>query len=128
MIGKKLTIALLGYGAGIIYASVRLFRGDMGSLPWPFVFVYLLCRGVYESVTEKGFCMGKAREEMIRQAYRKLFGRVGPAVMWSLPAAWILVIILALLRVSVWIVIGGLAAVIIYQIWLTIIVRKELKK
>ena len=39
---------------------MKLLQGDMVSLAWLILFAYLICRGIYESVTEQGFRRGKA--------------------------------------------------------------------
>ena len=48
---KTFLAALLLGGAGLAGSLMDLLRGDMVSLAWMILFAYLICRGIYESVT-----------------------------------------------------------------------------
>ena len=56
---KKLLVSVLIGGIELAYALARLFRGRISMLLWIFIIGSLICRGVYESVTEQGFRRGK---------------------------------------------------------------------
>ena len=60
---KTFLAALLLGGAGMAIHLMKLLQGGMVSLAWLILFAYLICRGIYESVTEQGFRRGKGTEQ-----------------------------------------------------------------
>lgn len=122
---KKLLVSVLIGGIELAYALARLFRGRISMLLWIFIIGSLICRGVYESVTEQGFRRGKAHGERVRQIYRNRFGRFGRVMEWSPIIAALLVLLLALAPVPVWVLITGLLMELIYLIWLAVVMRRD---
>ena len=122
---KKLLVSVLIGGIGLAYVLAGLFRGRISELLWVFIIGSLVCRGVYESVTEQGFRRGKAHDERVRQIYRNRFGRFGRVMEWSPIIAALLVLLLALAPVPVWVLITGLLMELIYLIWLAVVMRRD---
>ena len=122
---KKLLVSVLIGGIELAYALARLFRGRISMLLWIFIIGSLICRGVYESVTEQGFRRGKARDERVRQIYRNRFGRFGRVMEWSPAITMLLLLLLALAPVPVWVRITGLLMELIYLIWLAVVMRRD---
>lgn len=107
---------------------MKLLQGDMVSLAWLILFAYLICRGIYESVTEQGFRRGKERNSQVKQVYQERFGKLGPVMSWSVVIGWGVIIILALVSAPAWIIVAGGIAVLLYQLILTVIIRGDLRK
>ena len=122
---KKLLVSVLIGGIELAYALARLFRGRISMLLWIFIIGSLICRGVYESVTEQGFRRGKAHGERVRQIYRNRFGRFGRVMEWSPAITMLLLLLLALAPVPVWVRITGLLMELIYLIWLAVVMRRD---
>ena len=122
---KKLLVSVLIGGIELAYALARLFRGRISMLLWIFIIGSLICRGVYESVTEQGFRRGKAHDERVRQKYRNRFGRFGRVMEWSPAITMLLLLLLALAPVPVWVRITGLLMELIYLIWLAVVMRRD---
>lgn len=122
---KKLLVSVLIGGIELAYALARLFRGRISMLLWIFIIGSLICRGVYESVTEQGFRRGKAHGERVRQIYRNRFGRFGRVMEWSPAITMLLLLLLALAPVPVWVRITGLLMELIYLIWLAVVTRRD---
>ena len=122
---KKLLVSVLIGGIELAYALARLFRGRISMLLWIFIIGSLICRGVYESVTEQGFRRGKAHGERVRQIYRNRFGRFGRVMEWSPAITMLLLLLLALAPVPVWVRITGLLMELIYLIWLNLVTRSD---
>lgn len=125
---KTFLAALLLGGAGLAASLMDLLRGDMVSLAWMIFFAYLICRGIYESVTEQGFRRGKERNSQVKQVYQERFGKLWPVVSWSVVIGWGVIIILALVSAPAWIIVAGGTAVLFYQLILTVIIRGDLRK
>ena len=122
---KKLLVSVLIGGIGLACALAGLFRGRISELLWVFIIGSLVCRGVYESVTEQGFRRGKAHDERVRQIYRNRFGRFGRVMEWSPAITMLLLLLLALAPVPVWVRIIGLLMELIYLIWLNLVTRSD---
>ena len=122
---KKLLVSVLIGGIELAYALARLFRGRISELLWVFIIGSLVCRRVYESVTEQGFRRGKAHDERVRQIYRNRFGRFGRVMEWSPAITMLLLLLLALAPVPVWVRITGLLMELIYLIWLAVVMRRD---
>lgn len=125
---KTFLAALLLGGAGMAIHLMKLLQGDMVSLAWLILFAYLICRGIYESVTEQGFRRGKERNSQVKQVYQERFGKLWPVVSWSVVIGWGVIIILALVSAPAWIIVAGGTAVLFYQLILTVIIRGDLRK
>lgn len=124
---KKLLICILS-GAFLAFIWVTTRREGFSAWIWAIVFVSLICGGIYESMTERGFRKAKEKEEHVRAAYRKRFGKLGAVMPWSVVAVWIAVILTALYASSVWLILGVFFAAVCYQLWLTVILRRDLKR
>lgn len=122
---KKLLVSVLIGGIELAYVLAGLFRGRISMLLWGFIIGSLICRGVYESVTEQGFRRGKAHDERVRQIYRNRFGRFGRVMEWSPAITMLLLLLLALAPVPVWVRITGLLMELIYLIWLAVVMRRD---
>ena len=122
---KKLLVSVLIGGIELAYALARLFRGRISMLLWIFIIGSLICRGVYESVTEQGFRRGKVHDDRVTQIYRNRFGRFGRVMEWSPAITMLLLLLLALAPVPVWVRITGLLMELIYLIWLAVVMRRD---
>ena len=124
---KKLLVSVLIGGIGLACALAGLFQGwgGISELLGVFIIGSLICRGVYESVTEQGFRSGKVRDERVKQVYRNRFGRFGRVMEWSPVITMLLLLLLAFASVPVWILITGLLLELLYMIWLTLVTRSD---
>jgi|GEM_PF-3259395 len=126
-----LVCLLAGLPAAVFYAS-RGLRGSGADLIWAAVFIYILIKGLYASLTKEGYENSLARTGRMKRIYRERFGFFAPL------APYVPIIILgavyALLRISpdspaaraaVWVL---LAAAVIYAVWLRIWLSARLRE
>lgn len=129
---KTLLITIFLGGAGLINAIYDVYRGRLFQVLWVALFGYLIFQGFRASLTEAGYREDAEKRENGKCVYRKLFGKFAPVMHYG---ALVLLVIAAFAALAVprrywlaWVSLGLILAALVYQVWLFIIVRRELNR
>lgn len=125
---KILLVTVLIGGAAFFSSIIRLIRGDLWAVAEIIIFGGLIIEGISASMTQKGFQKEKENTQKSKNAYKALFGRAA----FIMPYGAIICLCIAAILISVfpnhsWVAMIFIIAALIYQIWLTIVIRKEMK-
>lgn len=126
---KTLLITIFIGGAGLVYSMVRLYNEDLWGVAWMLLFGIEIFKGIQASITEKGYQKNVENEQKGKRVYKTLFGKLAPIMPYGGVICFVIAAILVrVFPMRIWIGMCFIIAAPIYQIWLTIVVRKELGK
>lgn len=131
---KTLLLSILIGGGCLIHYSIRLYRGDWSAAPWTVLFSVLTVRGLWVSLTEKGYKKDMENAERGKRIYRARFGKLAPIMPYGAliftAAAWFFAWAFPVWEFS-WtlgICVCMLIAGFVYQVWLTGVINEEIAK
>ena len=129
---KTLLATIFLGGAGLIHAVYEVYRGRPSQISWAALFGYLIFQGLRASLTEAGAARDAENKKTGNRIYQKLFGKFAPVMRFG---SMILLVIAALVALAApqqywaaWVSLGLMLAAAVYQVWLFIIVRRELNR
>lgn len=127
---KTLLITILAGGGGLVCSAVRLFYDrDLFGVLWAVIFLIGIYRGIQASMTKKGYETDLENGQKGKLVYRALFGTLAPVMPYGGLICFVTAGILVwLFPMHLWAGLCFIAAALVYQIWLFMAVRRELKR